>query len=42
MKNIRFFLSEKFHFLVVKVSVYMNRRVIVMINSIQIYLQNVI
>ena len=30
MKNIRFFLSEKFHFLVVKFSVYSNRRVFVM------------
>ena len=27
MKNIRIFLSEKFHFLVVKFSVYLNRHV---------------
>ena len=31
MKNIRFFLSENFHFLVVKFSVYLNRHVFVMI-----------
>ena len=30
MKNIRIFLSEKFHFLVVKFSVYLNRHVFVM------------
>ena len=30
MKNIRFFLSEIFHFLVVKFSIYLNRRVFVM------------
>ena len=30
MKNIRVFLSENFHFLVVKFSVYLNRRVFVM------------
>ena len=30
MKNIRFFLSENFHFLVVKFSVYLNRLVFVM------------
>ena len=30
MKNIRFFLSENFHFLVVKFSVYLNRHVFVM------------
>ena len=30
MKNIRFFLSENFHFLVVKNSVYLNRHVFVM------------
>ena len=30
MKNIRIFLSENFHFLVVKFSVYLNRRVFVM------------
>ena len=30
MKDIRIFLSEKFHFLVVKFSVYSNRRVFVM------------
>ena len=29
MKNIIFFLSENFHFLVVKFSVYLNRRVFV-------------
>ena len=32
MKNIKFFLSENFHFLVVKFSVYLNRRVFVMIH----------
>ena len=31
MKNIRVFLSENFHFLVVNFSVYLNRRVFVMI-----------
>ena len=31
MKNIRFFLSEICHFLVVKFSVYLNRRVFVML-----------
>ena len=31
MKNINFFLSENFQFLVVKFSVYLNRRVFVMI-----------
>ena len=30
MKNIRFFLSEKFPFLVVKFTIYLNRRVFVM------------
>ena len=30
MKNIRIFLSENFHFLMVKFSVYLNRRVFVM------------
>ena len=30
MKNIRVFLSENFHFLVVKFSVYLNRHVFVM------------
>ena len=30
MENIRFFLSENFHFLVVKFSIYLNRRVFVM------------
>ena len=29
MKNVRFFLSENFHFLVVKFSVYLNRHVFV-------------
>ena len=33
MKNIRVFLSENFHFLVVKFSVYLNRRVFVMIDT---------
>ena len=33
MKNIRFFFSENSHFLVVKFSVYLNRRVFVMIFS---------
>ena len=32
MKNIRLFLSENFHFLVVKFSVYLNRHVFVMSN----------
>ena len=32
MESIRIFLSENFHFLVVKVSVYLNRRVFVMFN----------
>ena len=31
MKNIRFFLSENFLFLVLKFSIYLNRRVFVMI-----------
>ena len=31
MKNIRIFLSEKVHFLVMKFSVYLNRRVYVML-----------
>ena len=31
MKNIRFFLSENFQFLEVKFSIYMNRRVFVML-----------
>ena len=30
MKNIRYFLSENFHFLVVKFSVYLNRHVFIM------------
>ena len=30
MKHVRFFLSENFHFLVVKFSVYLDRRVFVM------------
>ena len=33
MKNIRFFLSEIFHFAVVKFSVYLNRLVFVMLNK---------
>ena len=33
MKNIRFFLSENFHFLVVKFSVYLNRHVFVMLSD---------
>ena len=33
MKNIRIFLSENFHFLVVKFSVYLNRHVFVMIDQ---------
>ena len=32
MKNIRIFLSENFHFLVVKFSVYLNRSVFVMLS----------
>ena len=32
MKNIRFFFSENFQFLVVKFSIYLNRRVFVMTN----------
>ena len=31
MKSIRVFLSENFHFLEVKFSIYLNRRVIVMV-----------
>ena len=31
MKNIRIFISENFHFLVVQFSVYLNRRVFVML-----------
>ena len=34
MENIRFFLSENFHFLVVKFSVYLNRHVFVMEPSV--------
>ena len=33
MKNIRIFLSENFTFLVVKFSIYLNRRVFVMFSS---------
>ena len=33
-KNIRIFLSENFHFLMVKASVYLNRRVFVMENAV--------
>ena len=33
MKNIRIFLSENFHFLVVKISVYLNRYVFVMLSE---------
>ena len=33
MKNIRVFLSENVHFLVVKFSIYLNRRVFVMCND---------
>ena len=36
MKNIRVFLSENFHFLEVKFSVYLNRRVFVMLRTITI------
>ena len=31
LKNIRFFLSESFHFMVVKISVYLNRHVFVIV-----------
>ena len=31
MKNTRFFLSENFHFLMVKFSIYLNRHVFIMI-----------
>ena len=34
MKNIRVFLSENFQFLEVKFSIYLNRRVFIMISSI--------
>ena len=34
MKNIRIFCLKKFHFLVVKFSVYLNRRVFVMITDL--------
>ena len=33
IKNIRIFLSENFHFLVVKFSIYLNRHVFVMANN---------
>ena len=33
MKNIRFFLSENFHFLGVKFSMYLNKRVFVMLKG---------
>ena len=33
MKNIRFFLSEIFHFLMAKFSIYLNRRVFVMLRA---------
>ena len=36
MKNIRIFLSENFHFLVVKFSVYLNRHVFVMCRCINV------
>ena len=36
MKNIRIFLSEKFPFLVVKFSIYLNRSVFVMVKNIQL------
>ena len=36
MKNIKKFLSENFHFLVVKFSIYLNRRVFVMdLNNVE-------
>ena len=39
MKNINFFLSENFQFLVVKFSIYLNRRVFVMINiNVKLYI----
>ena len=38
MKNIRIFLSENFHFLVEKFSVYLNRLVFVMVRCIEEYL----
>ena len=38
MKNIRIFLSENFHFLVVKFSVYLNRHVFVMDTTLTILL----
>ena len=34
MKQIFEFLSRNFHFLVVKISIYLNRRVFVMLNTI--------
>ena len=37
MKNIRIFLSENFHFLLVKFSVYLNRRVFVMSENFQFF-----
>ena len=40
MKNIRF-LSEKFHFLVVKLSVYLNRLVFVMSRTVNIVLSTI-
>ena len=35
MKTTRFFLSESFQFLVVKFSIYLNRRVFVMVSSVK-------
>ena len=35
-KNIRIFLSENFHFMVVKFSIYLNRRVFVMVSSFSV------
>ena len=40
MKNIRVFLSENFHFLVVMFSVYLNRRVFVMYFNPVLFLVN--
>ena len=42
MKNIKFVLSEKLPILVVKFSIYLNRRVFVMIIRLERYLEKVL
>ena len=41
MKKIRFFLSENFMFLEVKISIYLNRRVFVMTCTYAVFTQHV-